>query len=215
MGGLKHDLTTSTACGGTLAARLAHVRRNAALVLYTERLWPALQPTLALLGVYTLAGLLRLPQHLPDGLRLVGVAGWLSLCGWRLHTDLSRLRAATPEEIDHRIEQASGLHNRPLASLTDTPAPLPHTSSAILWQAHRQRLLASLGTLRAGLPHLMPKGRTRQVGAGMLVVALGLATGVAGSSAPGRVLAAFIPGRDDPDVPLPHIDAWITPPAYA
>ncbi|WP_249208749.1 DUF4175 family protein [Acetobacter okinawensis] len=97
MRGLKHDLTASTAQDGTLAARLAHVRRHAGLVLYTEQLWPALQPTLAMLGAYTLAGLLRLPQQLPDGLRLVGVAGWLSLCGWRLHTDLAHLRPATPE----------------------------------------------------------------------------------------------------------------------
>ncbi|MCP1243135.1 DUF4175 family protein [Acetobacter lambici] len=215
MGGLKHDLTASTAQDGTLAARLAHMRRHAALVLHIERLWPALQPTLAMLGGYTLAGLLRLPQHLSDGLRLVGVAGWLSLCGWRLHTDLGRLRPNTPEEVDRRIEQASSLHNRPLASLMDTPAPLPHTSSTVLWQAHRQRLLASLGHLRAGWPNLMPQGRARQLTAAGLVVALGIATGIAGPSAPGRVLAAFIPGRDDPDVPLPHIDAWITPPTYA
>lgn len=215
MGGLKPDLTASTAQDGALAARLAHVRRQANLVLHIEQLWPALQPTLAMLGVYTLAGLLRLPQHLPDGLRLAGVAGWLSLCGWRLHTDLGRLRATTPEQIDRQIEQASGLHNRPLASLADTPAPLPHTSSAVLWQAHRQRLLASLGTLRAGWPNLMPQGRARQVSAGLLVAGLAISAAVAGSSAPGRVLAAFIPGRDDPDVPLPHIDAWITPPAYA
>ena len=215
MGGLKHDLTASTAQGGALAARLAHVRRRAGLVLHIEQLWPALQPTLAMLGLYTLAGLVRLPQQLPDSLRLVGVAGWLSLCGWRLHTDLAQVHAITAEEIDHRIERASGLRNRPLASLTDTPAPLPHTSSAILWQTHRQRLLASLGTLRAGWPRLMPRGRPRQICAGLLVLALGAATALAGSSAAGRVLAAFIPGRDDPDVPLPHIDAWITPPAYA
>lgn len=215
MGGLKHDLTASTAQDGALAARLAHVRRQTGLVLHIEQLWPALQPTLAMLGLYTLAGLLRLPQQLPDGLRLVGVAGWLSLCGWRLHTDLGRLHKATPEEIDRRIEQASRLPNRPLTSLTDTPAPLPHTSSTILWQAHRQRLLASLGTLRAGWPALMPKGRTRRITAALLVAGLGIGTTLAGSSAPGRVLAAFIPGRDDPDVPLPHIDAWITPPAYA
>ncbi|WP_354859430.1 DUF4175 domain-containing protein [Acetobacter fabarum] len=215
MRGLKQDLTASTAQDGTLAARLAHVRRNAALVLHIEQLWPALQPTVAMLGVYTLAGLLRLPQHLPDGLRLVSVAGWLSLCGWRLHTDLGRLRPTTPEDIDRRIEQASGLRNRPLASLTDTPAPLPHASNTLLWQAHRQRLLASLGRLRAGWPDLAPKGRAHQLAAAGLVLALGVAGGVAGSSAPGRILAAFIPGRDDPDVPLPHIDAWITPPAYA
>ncbi|MFT8439823.1 DUF4175 family protein, partial [Acetobacter fabarum] len=208
MRGLKQDLTASTAQDGTLAARLAHVRRNAALVLHIEQLWPALQPTVAMLGVYTLAGLLRLPQHLPDGLRLVSVAGWLSLCGWRLHTDLGRLRPTTPEDIDRRIEQASGLRNRPLASLTDTPAPLPHASNTLLWQAHRQRLLASLGRLRAGWPDFAPKGRAHQLAAAGLVLALGVAGGVAGSSAPGRILAAFIPGRDDPDVPLPHIDAW-------
>ncbi|KFL88315.1 hypothetical protein AmDm5_2317 [Acetobacter malorum] len=212
---LKQDLASSTADGGSLAARLATVRQHAAYVLYIEQLWPALQPTLALLGVYGVAGLLRLPQHLPDGLRLVAVAGWLSLCGWRLHNDLSRLKAPTTDAIDRRIERASGLHNRPLATLTDQPAGARKGLPQPLWQAHQQRVLASLGTLRAGWPRLLPASPARRwIGAALLAAFVG--TGVmAGSSAPGRLLAAFIPGRDDPDVPMAHVEAWITPPAYA
>lgn len=212
---LKQDLASSTADGGSLAARLATVRQHAAYVLHTEQLWPALQPTLALLGVYGVAGLLRLPQHLPDGLRLVAVAGWLSLCGWRLHNDLSRLKAPTADAVDRRIERASGLHNRPLATLTDQPAGARKGQPQPLWQAHQQRVLASLGTLRAGWPRLLPASPARRwIGAALLAALVG--TGVmAGSSAPGRLLAAFIPGRDDPDVPMAHVEAWITPPAYA
>lgn len=212
---LKQDLASSTADGGSLAARLATVRQHAAYMLHTEQLWSALQPTLALLGVYGVTGLLRLPQHLPDGLRLVAVAGWLSLCGWRLHNDLSRLKAHTPDAIDRRIERASGLHNRPLATLTDQPAGARKGQPQPLWQAHQQRVLASLGTLRAGWPRLLPASPARRwIGAALLAAFVG--TGVmAGSSAPGRLLAAFIPGRDDPDVPMAHVEAWITPPAYA
>nr|WP_298798104.1 DUF4175 family protein [uncultured Acetobacter sp.] len=212
---LKQDLASSTADGGALAARLGTARQHAAFVLRTEQLWPALQPTLALLGIYGVAGLLRLPQHLPDGLRLVVVAGWLSLCGWRLHNDLSRLKAPTADAIDRQIERASGLRNRPLATLTDHPAGARKGLPQPLWQAHQQRVLASLGALRAGWPHLLPKSPARRW-AGVALLAALTGTGVmAGSSAPGRILAAFIPGRDDPDVPMAHVEAWITPPAYA
>ena len=214
-GGLHQSLTASTAEDGALEERLATARRHATIVLRIERLWPALQPTLALLGIYCVASLLRIPQHLPDGVRLLLVASWLSLCGWRLHKDIENLAPPTSSEVDRRIEQASGLHNRPLATLTDHPAGTASQSSSTLWQAHQQRILASLGTLRAGWPRLWPQGRTRQIGAWALVAALAGTAGLAGTSAPGRILAGFIPGRDDPDVPFPRVEAWITPPAYA
>ncbi|MBS1000422.1 DUF4175 family protein [Acetobacter persici] len=213
--GLKQDLASSTAEGGSLAVRLATARQHAAFVLRTERLWPALQPTLALLGVYGIAGLLRLPQHLPDGLRLVLVAGWLSLCGWRLHQNLSNLKAPSADAIDRQIEHASGLHNRPLATLTDQPAGVKKGQPQPLWQAHQQRVLASLGTLRAGWPRLLPATPARRWAGAALLAGLAFTGVMAGPSAPGRILAAFIPGRDDPDVPLAHVEAWITPPAYA
>ncbi|MFX9193142.1 DUF4175 family protein, partial [Acinetobacter baumannii] len=51
-----------------------------------------------------------------------------------------------------RIEMASALADRPLATLADT---LPSTEDPVttaLWQAHRRRLAARIGTLRAGMP---------------------------------------------------------------
>lgn len=211
---LKNNLAATTAQDGSLAARLATARKNARLVLYAQSLWPAVQPTLGLLGLYTLAGLLRLPQHLPDGLRLVTVAGWLSLCGWRLQRDLGQIRPPTPQAIDQQIETVSGLHNHPLATLTDKLPPTAQPETRALWHAHQNRVLASLGPLKAGWPHLLPKSSKQRLAAGALLVALAAGGLLAGPAAPSRIAAAFIPGRDDADVPLPHIEAWITSPPY-
>lgn len=98
-GGLYQSLTASTAEDGALAERLATARRHAAIVLRIERLWPALQPALAVLGIYCVASLLRIPQHLPDGVRLLLVASWLSLCGWRLHKDIENLTPPPPARL--------------------------------------------------------------------------------------------------------------------
>nr|WP_230975391.1 DUF4175 family protein [Acetobacter garciniae] len=228
MGGPEHSLTAPTAPNGAphvpdgeatsppmaLARHLAAMRQRAGLVLRVEYLWPALLPPAALLGLYCLAGLLRLPQHLPDSARLVLLVGWLGLCGWRLRAGLRQVAHPTPTAIDRRIEQASGLANAPLSTLADRPAPSPDARTAFLWQAHQQRVLASLGRLRTGWPHLLPRGRLARATGAALLAALLVTGGLAGSSAPGRILAAFIPGRDDPDVPLPRVEAWITTPAY-
>lgn len=214
-GGPKTDLTASTAEGGALAARLASTRSRAAYVLWAERLWPALLPPAGLLGLYTLAGLLRLPQSLPDGLRLVLLLVVMGLCGWWAWRRLRALTAPSPASIDRRIEQASHLRNRPLATLTDTPVRASAQATSVLWEAHQQRVLASLGTLRAGWPHLLPRTLPGRAALVLLPVTLGATALLVGPSAPGRVLAAFLPGTDDPDVPLPHLEAWITAPAYA
>ncbi|MFT9014814.1 MAG: DUF4175 family protein [Acetobacter sp.] len=228
MGGPEHSLTAPTAQNGghhtpdgnaappslALARHLAAMRQRARLVLRAEYLRPALLPPLALLGLYCLGGLLRVPQHLPDSARLVLLAAWLGLCGWRLRAGLRGIAHPTPAAIDRRIEQASGLANAPLSTLADRPAPSPDARTALLWQAHQQRVLASLGRLRAGWPHLLPHSRAGQAAGSTLLAALVVAGVLAGSSAPGRILAAFIPGRDDPDVPLPRVEAWITTPSY-
>lgn len=213
-GDLKNSLASSSAQNGSLAARLATARRNAALVLRLETLWPALQPTVGLLGVYTAASLLRLPQHLPDGLRLVTITGWLGLCGWRLYRDLSSLKPPSTSAIDRRIESASGLTNRPLTTLTDKPAGHADAKTSALWAEHQHRVLSKLGTLRAGWPSLLPRTRLHQALAAAVLVALAGTALEAGPHALSRIAAGFIPGRDDADVPLPHIEAWITPPAY-
>ena len=217
MGGAHDSLNAPNTHTGPHAARLASVRRHAALVLYVERLWPAVMPVLAALGLYVLAGLCRLPQHLPDFARWLILLGFAGLCLAYLRRHLRTLPAIPLSAIDRRIEKASALPNQPLAVLEDQPVPLSTDAerTQALWQAHQARSLAALEHLRAGWPGLLPASATARAAMGGLLGCLFIAALLAGSAAPGRILAAFIPGRDDPDVPLPHIEAWITPPSYA
>ncbi|MBO1327129.1 DUF4175 family protein [Acetobacter suratthaniensis] len=217
MGGSHDSLTARNPDTGPLSARLASVRRHAAFVLHVERVRPVALPVLAVLGLYVLAGLCRLPQHLPDLARWLLLLGGAGLCYGLLRTRLRSLPAIPLWAIDRRIEQASNLPNQPLAVLEDRPASLAvdDERTQALWLAHQARTLAALKHLRAGWPSLLPATLPGRAAMGGLLACLFIAGLLAGSAAPGRILAAFIPGRDDPDVPLPHVEAWITPPSYA
>ena len=83
-----------------------------------------------------------------------------------------------------------------------------------LWLAHRRRLLAALGRLRAGVPRA-PAGRTRPVRALRFLVLLLFVVGffVAGSERLDRLGEAFR-GGESAAATVARIDAWVTPPAY-
>ncbi|MFT8719388.1 DUF4175 domain-containing protein [Acetobacter sp.] len=191
-------------------ARLAVVRKQAARVLSSERLIVRLAPAASVAGGYCLVGLLRIPQSMPDWLHAFVEVGAFGATIWLARYGLQNYVAPTESECDARIEQVSGLQNRPLAALTDHSSGV---GSGAVWNIYQQRLLASLGPLKAGLPRLSTLGKNPVI-IPLLVALAG--TGVwAGAHAPGRLVAAFIPGFDDPDVPMPHVEAWITPPSYA
>lgn len=196
------------------AVRLAAARHRARLVLWIEAIRPVLLPVLGGLAAYLIAGLLGAPQALSDLLRgvilvlLVGAgAAWAV---WRGR----RVVSPTPDEIDRRIEQASGLAHRPLQTLADHPAT-GGAEQAGLWAAHLWRTGLAIGRLRAGWPRIWTGARDPWRLGIVLPVALLAALVWAGPEAPGRLAAAFWPGLDDPGAPRPHIQAWITPPSYA
>lgn len=192
------------------AADLADVRRKARSVLVLERVAGLLAPAASVAGLYCVAGFLRIPQTMPDWLHAVVEVGSLGAVVWLGRRGLKQYIPPSQMEVDRRIEQVSGLRNRPLGSMTDRSSGV---GSDILWSAYQERLLKSLGPLRSGWPELSSLRNNRFLPVVMLAV---IGTGVwAGSHAPGRLAAAFIPGIDDPDVPLPHVEAWITPPSYA
>ncbi|OUI88623.1 hypothetical protein HK11_05660 [Acetobacter sp. DmW_043] len=198
----------------SLNAKLVAVRKRAAQILQTEAYWRAFLPTLGLVALYILAALLRLPHYLPDSVRLILLAGWAILCGRRLYTDLKRIPPISPHAADHRIEEVSGLKNRPLTTLTDKPAGLQDVHTTALWHAHKARTLSEIVTLKAGFPRLWPHTFFSRFATLGLIAALSGVFVLAGYSAPGRILAAFVPDWDDPDTPMPHVEAWITPPSY-
>ena len=111
-----------------------------------------------------------------------------------------------------RLDHGSGIRHRPATALSDTLASTDPVAQA-LWQVQRQRTLAALASIRAGLPS--PRLARHDPWALRALVALTLvATFVAaGEERRARIAAAF----DWNGVLAPanvRVDAWIAPPLY-
>ncbi|MHB0681154.1 DUF4175 family protein, partial [Roseomonas mucosa] len=100
-----------------VSRRLHRQRRLARLALLWEALWPRVWPVLGVLGLFLLAALSGLFLHLPlwaHLLLLLGFAAALARAVWRA---IRGFAAPAPAAADRRIEAASGLRHRPLATL--------------------------------------------------------------------------------------------------
>ena len=111
-----------------------------------------------------------------------------------------------------RLDHGSGIAHRPATTLTDTVSTQDPVALA-LWQAQRERTLASLKRIRAGLPS--PRLRLYDPWAlrGLVVVMLVAAYFAAGDERMLRVASAF----DWNGVLTPvniRVDAWVNPPTY-
>ena len=111
-----------------------------------------------------------------------------------------------------RLDHGSGIAHRPATTLTDTLSTQDPVALA-LWQAQRERTLASLKRIRAGLPS--PRLRLYDPWAlrGLVAVMLVATFFAAGDERALRVAAAF----DWNGVLAPtniRVDAWVTPPPY-
>ncbi len=189
-------------------------RALARLVLWFERLLPAMLPAARIAGLFVCAALLDLPPLLPwwaHGLLLAGVAGTIAVLLWR---GLSGLRAPGATDADRRLEHDSGLTHRPLAALNDPPVNGDPASLA-LWRAHVARGLARVRRLRLNWPHPGLAALDRRAFRHAVLLSLLAAFVIAGRDAPGRLMAAFEPALPRP-VPARavEIQAWATPPAY-
>lgn len=197
-----------------LLRRLARSRFLARWAILFERLWPALWPSLAVLGAFLCLALLRLPPLLPGwlhaGLLALVVLAFLGL----LARGLWRPDPPDDRAADRRLETSSGLIYRPLSVLTDKPA----TDDAVglaLWQSHAARALTQIGRLHVGPPRpglavLDPRALRYA-----LLLVLVACVCIANVDAPSRLYAAVTPS-----LPVAHrapnveLHAWITPPAY-
>lgn len=197
-----------------LSRRLARGRRLARWALGWEALWPRLWPVLGVAGLFLVLALAGLFFHLPGWLHLLVLLGFAAVLG------LVGVRAARGFTLpgkaaaDRRLERASGLAHRPLATLTDRPAGDDPMALA-LWRAHQSRAAALLSRLRVGGPRPGLAARDPRALRLGLLVALVAALGVAGAEAPERVRRAFLPGFGTPAAPPAlRLEAWLSPPAY-
>ncbi len=193
---------------------LGRKRATARLVLWFERLWPAIWPALGILGAYACAALLDLPGALPPWPRLALLGVVLLLAAAVLWRGLGRVHAPTNAEADRRLERASGLRHRPLAALADSPAA-PSDEAAALWQVHVARLAAQVRRLRVGQPRPGLAAQDSWALRGAVLLGLGAAWVVAGPDAGARLVRGFMPTVPaGASAPGTIVQAWITPPGY-
>ena len=196
----------------TLLQRLVRLRVLARAVLLFERAWPEAWPPLGILGVFLCLALLDLPRTLPAALHILLLAAFAVAFVWTAVRALRAVRVPTDIEADRRLEQATGLHHRPLAVLTDRPA-LPGAEA--LWHAHVRRAVAQVGRLHVGLPRPGLAARDRRALRAGLLVALAAGFVIAGGDTQSRLARAFVPALTPATPPAPtEVQGWITPPAY-
>ena len=193
---------------------LDHKRRVARATLWFEQLWPAMWPALGVLGGFLTMALLGLPAVLPPWPRLLLPGAVLAVMATLLWRGWGRVEKPGAGTVDRRLERASGLSHRPLASLQDRPASVTDEAAKI-WAMHQARLRVQLGRLRVGPPRPGLARHDRLALRGLVLLALAASVVVAGAEAPRRLLAAVLPGfPSGPAAPGTVVQAWITPPAY-
>ncbi|HEX3114288.1 MAG TPA: TIGR02302 family protein [Bradyrhizobium sp.] len=191
--------------------QLAQALRRARYAIGWERSWPHLAGLLTVIGLFLVVSWAGLWLALPFVARAAGL-GLFALAALATLFPLARFRWPSREEGLSRLDRGSGIRHRPATALTDTLATRDPMALA-LWQAQRERTLASIRRIRAGLPS--PRLAIHDPWAlRALVAVMMVATYVAaGDERTLRTEAAF----DWNGVLSPvniRVDAWVTPPRY-
>jgi uncharacterized protein (TIGR02302 family) len=191
--------------------QLYQALQRAKYAIAWERSWPHLARLLSVIGLFLALSWTGLWLVLPFVARAIGL-GLFALSALGALFPLVRFRWPTREEALSRLDRGSGIRHRPATALTDTLVTQDPVALA-LWQAQRERTLAAIKRIRAGLPS--PRLAIHDPWAlRALVAVLMVATYVAaGDERTLRTVAAF----DWNGVLSPaniRVDAWVTPPLY-
>ena len=191
--------------------KLAQALQRAKYAIAWERSWPHLARLLTVIGLFLVVSWAGLWLALPFIARAIGL-GLFGLLALGALFPLVRFRWPRREEALSRLDHGSGIRHRPATALTDTLATQDPVAQA-LWLAQRERTLASIKRIRAGLPS--PRLAIHDPWAlRALVVVMMVATFIAaGDERSLRTAAAF----DWNGVLSPaniRVDAWVTPPLY-
>lgn len=199
---------------GTRSFRISLVL--ARLVVSVERLWPALWPSVAVVGVFAALSLFGLWLQLPTALHLTLLAVFAALLGWAAWYARHAFGLASRQSGLARLEQDSGVTHQPLRALEDTlPADFADPATRRLWVLHRERLVASLQRLRLLPPRSdLPRQDPWALRAALLLVLVVALVHARGEIGP-RLASAFILGGQAAAAgPGTTVELWITPPAY-
>jgi len=183
------------------------MRQNLAL----GRLITLLAPLLGVIALFLSLSWFGVFRIVPDWVRillLVLFAGGFAASLW----PLNRYRAPTRAEIDARLEAENRIANQAIA-VQDDHVEATDPFARALWQEHRRRMAATIGTLETGLPRSDLPARDPWGLRVALALMLFVAFGYSFSGGAGRSGDAFV-SHAHSTLPDMRIDAWITPPAY-
>ncbi|MCW5716199.1 MAG: TIGR02302 family protein [Bauldia sp.] len=195
--------------------RIARAVRRARLALLWERLWPKLVPPLLVAAVFLALSSLGVWIGMPEWLRLV-VLGAFAVAAAAALAPLLWLRLPGRAAALARVERATGTPHRPAASVFDTlGAGTADPLTRAVWAAHRARILAEFGALKAGLPS-PGVARRDPYAIRYLILLLAVVAFIAGGAGlSDRVSDAFRGGSATPAAAAStRVDAWAAPPDY-
>ena len=191
--------------------RITQALRRAEFAIAWERSWPHLARFLTVIGLFLALSWAGLWLALPFTARALGL-GLFLVSALAALSPLFRFRWPSRQDALGRLDRGTGIRHRPATALTDTLTTQDPVALA-LWQAQRERTLASIKRIRAGLPS--PRLAIHDPWAlRALIVVLMVATYIAaGDERRVRVAAAFdwngVFAADNI-----RVDAWVTPPLY-
>ena len=191
--------------------QLAQALQRAKYAIAWERTWPHLARLLSVAGLFLVVSWAGLWLVLPFVARAIGLGLFVLLALGALFP-LLRFRWPSREEGLSRLDRGTGIRHRPATALTDTLATQDPVALA-LWQAQRERTLASIKRIRAGLPSPRLPIHDPWALRALVAVLLVAAYVAAGDERMLRIEAAF----DWNGVLSPaniRVDAWVTPPLY-
>ena len=191
--------------------QLTQALQRAQYALAWERAWPGIARILSVIGLFLVASWAGLWLALPFLGRAIGIGLFVVLALAALFP-LSRFRWPTREEALSRLDRGTGIRHRPATALTDTLSTQDPIAQA-LWREQRERTLASIKRIRAGLPSPRLPIHDPWALRALVMVMLAAAYVAAGDERTLRIAAAF----DWNGVLAPanvRVDAWVTPPLY-
>ena len=194
--------------------RLALVRRVARWVMVLERAGTLLWPVFGLSVLFLVLAFLDVLPALGGLLHLGVLIGLVAALIWAVRRGIVSYHSPERLSVDRRLEEVNDLRHRPLESLADDLVSDPaDPASAVLWHAHRQRVMRAIRSLGVGWPRPMLAKADPFALRGLLAVSLVVGLVVANGNYGDRIVRALIPDLAADTTPE-TLDLWVSPPAY-